>query len=130
MKKSVLQFALSLGLFAAPFAVLAQSNEQAYVQSYQGRTDIPVPVSVVAPEVSSRYAGRELKVVFVVNEAGKPENIELPSDVSGDLGRQLLTAVAQWEFRPAQVDGKPVARRVMLPVRIADEFGGTFVALR
>ena len=37
----------SLGFLAAPLALSAKSTERAYVESYRGRTDIPVPVSVV-----------------------------------------------------------------------------------
>jgi len=40
---------LSLGLLLAPFALMAKSPETTYVESYHGRTDIPVPVSVVTP---------------------------------------------------------------------------------
>ncbi|MDI1319363.1 MAG: hypothetical protein PSW75_04105 [bacterium] len=32
----------------------------------------------------------------------------------------VAAAVAQWKFAPALVDGKPVARKVVLPVNIVD----------
>lgn len=113
---------LSLGLLLAPFALMAKTPEAAYVESYHGRTDIPVPVSVVMPEVSSRFAGHEVKVEFVVNTAGKPTLIasETPS-ANKELVAAVLSAVEQWQFAPALADGKPVARKVVLPVKIVED---------
>jgi TonB family protein len=115
---------LSLGLLLAPFALTAKTPEAAYVESYHGRTDIPVPVSVVMPEVSSRFAGHEVKVEFVVDTAGKPTLIasDTPS-ADSELVAAVLNAVEQWQFAPALAEGKPVARKVVLPVRIVDDLG-------
>ncbi len=115
---------LSLGLLLAPFALMAKTPEAAYVESYHGRTDIPVPVSVVMPEVSSRFAGHEVKVEFVVDATGKPTLIasETPS-ADKELVAAVLSAVEQWQFAPALAEGKPVARKVVLPVRIVDDLG-------
>ena len=115
---------LCLGLLLAPLALMAKSPETAYVESYHGRTDIPVPVSVVMPEVSSRFAGHEVKVEFVVDTAGKPTLIasDTPS-ADSELVAAVLSAVEQWQFAPALADGKAVARKVVLPVKIVDGFG-------
>jgi TonB family protein len=115
---------LSLGLLLAPFALMAKTPEAAYVESYHGRTDIPVPVSVVMPEVSSRFAGHEVKVEFVVDTAGKPTLIasDTPS-ADSELVAAVLNAVEQWQFAPALAEGKPVARKVVLPVRIVEDLG-------
>lgn len=115
---------LSLGLLLAPFALMAKTPEATYVESYHGRTDIPVPVSVVMPEVSSRFAGHEVNVEFVVDTAGKPTLIasESPS-ADRELVAAVLSAVEQWQFAPALAEGKPVARKVVLPVKIVDDLG-------
>ena len=52
---------LSLGLLAVPFALWAKSPESAYVESYRGRTGIPVPLSVVTPELDARYSGQPVR---------------------------------------------------------------------
>jgi TonB family protein len=117
---------LSLGLLAAPLALTAKSPESAYVESYQGRADIPVPVSVVMPEVSSRYIGEQVIIEFVVDELGKPTLLtSAKADVDSELLTAVLAAVAQWQFAPAVVDGKPMARKVMLPVMIVNQSGTT-----
>jgi TonB family protein len=117
---------ISLGLLLAPFALMAKSVETTYVESYHGRTDIPVPVSVVMPEVSSRFVGQQVVLEFVVDTAGKPTLIasETPS-ADSELVAEVLSAVEQWQFAPALADGKPVARKVSLPVKIVDEFGSS-----
>lgn len=110
---------LSLGLLLAPLALMAKSPETAYVESYHGRTDIPVPVSVVMPEVSSRFAGEQVVLEFVVDTTGKPTLLVSNSPAANsELVAAVLSAVEQWQFAPAYSAGKPVARKVVLPVNI------------
>lgn len=114
---------LSLGLLLAPLALLAKSPETAYVESYHGRTDIPVPISVITPEVDSRFAGQKLELEFVVDPAGQPTLIaSTRSGADAELVAAVTSAVAQWRFAPALTDGKPVARKVVLPVKIVGPF--------
>ncbi len=114
---------LSLGLLAVPLALLAKSPEQIYVESYLGSSGVPVPVSVVTPEVESRFAGTQVMLEFVVDPTGKPVHIA-PATPGADAGlvAAVSAAVAQWRFAPARVDGQPVARKVLLPVAIVDSF--------
>lgn len=123
IQKSVASFSLVLGLAAVP-GLPARTAEQAWVDSYQGRTDIPVPLSVVAPEVPSRHAGRVVELEFVVTAAGRPEDLLLRTPVARDLGESLRDAVAQWRFAPATRDGQAVARRVVVPFHIVDRDAG------
>jgi len=118
------KIALSLGLLLAPLALLAKSPEKAYVESYHGRSDIPVPVSVVMPEVESRFAGQQVVLEFVVDTTGKPTLIASTTPgADSELLASVLAAVEQWHFAPALADGKPVARKVALPVIIVDDLG-------
>ncbi|MDB6168097.1 MAG: Gram-negative bacterial tonB protein [Verrucomicrobia bacterium] len=116
---------LSLGLLVAPLALTAKTPESAYLESTARRTDIPVPISVVSPEVDSRYAGQNVMVEFVVDRTGTPTRIAPGAPgVSEDLWAAVTSAVAQWKFSPALVNGRPIARKVALPVVIvgsADE---------
>ena len=80
-------------------------------------------VSVVRPEISNAEPGTVVELVFVVDETGVPGEIEVRSD-SGDSSvvRNLVDAVAQWRFAPLlNAEGRPVARKVLLPVHIVDE---------
>ena len=114
---------LSLGLLLAPLALLAKSSESAYVESYHGRTDIPVPISVVTPEVDARFAGQQVVLEFVVDPTGKPTQLASATPaVDAELMASVVAAVEKWQFAPALTDGKPVARKVALPVKIVDRF--------
>ena len=114
------KLALSLGLLVAPLAlVAADSTEKAYVESYRNRADGPIPTTVIAPEVSSRFAGRQVVLEFVVDATGTPTNIKsVTPGAHTELVSSVADAVSRWKFTPALVDGKPVARKVALPVKI------------
>lgn len=117
---------LSLGLLLAPLALPAKSWESAYVKSYHGRSDIPVPISVVTPEVDPRFAGQQVVLEFVVDPTGKPTHLASTTlGADAELVAAVLAAVEQWQFAPARTDGKPVARKVALPVMIVDSLDAT-----
>ena len=115
------KLALSLGLLVAPLALVAKSPERIYVESYLGRSGTPVPVSVVTPDVGPQFAGSQVMLEFVVDATGKPTHItSVTPGANAELVASVTDAVAQWKFAPAQVNGKPVARKVVLPVTIVD----------
>lgn len=119
------KLALSLGLLLAPLALsAADATETAYVESYRNRAGGPVPTTVIAPEVSSRFAGAQVVLEFVVDESGLPTGIKsVTPGANAELVASVTGAVKQWKFSPALVDGKPVARKVALPVKIvANDF--------
>ena len=120
------KIALSLGLLALPLALLAKSPESAYVESYHGRTDIPVPTSVVMPEVDSRFNGQKIVLEFVVDTNGKPTLMSSSTPTANaELVPTVLAAVEKWHFAPALVNGLPVARKVALPVLVVDRAGNS-----
>jgi len=122
--KTVSKLILLSSLLAAPLALLAKSPEEAYVESYRNRTDMPVPVKVVTPRVDSDYAGTVVKLEFTIDGTGLPKDITVLDAVSGDLAKSLTAAVAGWKFQPLVRDGKAVTTKVVLPMRIVDELSG------
>ncbi len=124
------KLALSLGLLAAPLALMAWSPEKAYVESYHMHTDAPVPTSVIMPEVSAKFAGAQVVLEFVVDPTGKPTSItSVTPGADAELVASVTAAVAQWKFSPAYVAGKPVARKVALPVNIVSFDSGSSFAV-
>jgi hypothetical protein len=114
---------LSLGLLSAPLALWAWSPESAYVASYRGRTGIPVPLSVVTPELAAKYTGQTVVFEFVVDATGKPVQIAPAApNTDAELVASVTAAITQWRFAPALVDGRPVARKVVLPLNIVGQF--------
>lgn len=122
------KLALSLGLLVAPLALVAKTPEKAYVESYRGRTDIPVPIAVVTPALDSRFAGQQVTLEFVVDATGKPMLITSSTPgANAELVASVTAAVAQWKFAPALVDGLPVAKKVVLPVNVVDSLDNAAV---
>lgn len=108
------------GLFPA-LAAFASTPEQAYVGSYRKMPPgVPVPVSVVTPAVGYQYNGATVRLEFVVDAQGRPTDFRVASAPDDVVASAVLKAVRQWRFAPGQVDGKPVATKVALPVRIVD----------
>lgn len=112
--KMLVSAAISLGLTAL---ALAKSPAQEYVDSYKGRNDVPVPVEVVAPTVSSKYAGSVVKVTFTVEKDGKAHGLSTTAP-DAELEGAVKEAVSKWQFSPVVRNGEAVPTRVVLPVHI------------
>jgi protein TonB len=110
---------LSLGALL-PVAASAMSLEQSYIESCRKGTDVPVPVAVVAPQVSGYDIGSAAKVEFVVDATGHTSGISVLSASDRDFAEAVVDAVKQWQFTPAQHNGAPVAMKVILPVRVIE----------
>jgi TonB family protein len=108
---------LAIGV-SAPFAFGLATNDS-YIASYQGRTDIPVPVKVVAPDAGSSSVGTKVEVEFLVDASGKPQDIHVLSATDSLFGRSVREAVSQWKFEPAKANGSSVATKVLLPVVVS-----------
>lgn len=111
---------LSAGLLSAVAALASNVSEQAYLEHCRKDPEVPVPVSVVAPEVSSDYNGALVQLEFVVGTDGKPAEFSITFAQDDVLAKAVVEAVKQWRFQPAEIDGKPVAKKCSLPVRIVD----------
>ena len=63
-----------------------------------------------------------MRLLFLVIENGMPGAFDpVPANVDSEVAAAVIKAVAQWRFAPAQRDGRPVARKVVLPVNIVVE---------
>jgi TonB family protein len=125
------KLALSLGLLAAPLALVAKTPEKAYVESYRGRTDIPAPITVITPVVEPRFAGQRVTLEFVVDTTGKPTSITSATPgANAELVALVTSAIEQWKFSPAMVNGTAIARKVILPVNIVESFDSAAVAMK
>lgn len=117
--KAVSKFVLMLGLLPA-LASAATPDEQAYLESCEKDTRVPVPVVVVSPSVGPEYHQGSVLLEFTVDPSGKPADFRVASATDEALAKIIVAAVARWRFQPAERDGRPVARRVALPVNVVD----------
>jgi protein TonB len=113
---------ISLGALA-PLAASAKSLEQSYIDSCRKGPEIPVPVSVVSPQVDPSEIGQTVNVEFVVDTTGHTSGVSVLSAKDRVLANAVVDAVKQWRFTPAQRDGAPVTTKVVLPVRVVDSAG-------
>ena len=117
--KNINKLALLLSLGALlPFAASAKSLEQSYLETCRKGPGIPVPISVVTPQLSWYDVGGTVQVQFVVDTTGHTENVSVKSASDRGLADAVVDAVKQWRFEPAQLNGSPVATKVILPVRV------------
>ena len=122
---------LSLGALAGA-AAYASDSEQAYLNSCRKGPGVPVPVAVISPAVGPEFNGGSVQLEFTVEKDGKTAAFSVTSATDDVLATAVVEAVKKWRFRPAVVDGKPVAMRVALPVKIVDAAvsGDRYAAVR
>ena len=121
--KNVKKLALLVSLFALGAATpgaFGLTASQAYIESYHGRTDIPVPVKVVAPRADASLIGTKVEVEFLVDARGWPQDVHVLSTTDRFFGASVREAVSKWKFEPAMRDGAPVPMKVKLPVLVSD----------
>jgi len=71
-----------------------------------------------APEVLKK-CNRQLVVASgIISAAGKLERLSVKRSPDGDIVQPLLEALSNWIFQPAQIDGKPVALKILLGIRL------------
>jgi TonB family protein len=129
--KAVRKLIVLLSLGAISAAASASPLEQTYLATCNKDPGVPVPVTVVSPTVGAEYNGASVHLEFLVDAEGKTSEFSIKSATDDVLASAVVKAVKQWRFQPAEVEGKPVARRVALPVKIvdsvssADRYAGT-----
>lgn len=118
--KAVSQIAVLISLGALASIASAKSDEQTYLDTCRKDAGVPVPVAVVRPSVGAEYNGTTVQIEFVVDATGKPAEFAVKSTPNDAVATAVVSAVKQWRFKPAEADGKPVATKVLLPVKIVD----------
>ncbi len=120
--KAVNKLAILISMGVLTTFASAKTQEQAYLASLQAvPANLPAPLTVVSPIVSSEYEGMTVEVEFVVDVTGKPTGLNVVSPfVDNTLSLAVTEAVKQWRFKPAEVDGKAVAKKVLLPIKFVD----------
>src|SRR4051812_11167880 len=70
---------------------------------YFVRPGVPTVTRFIEPRIAADYVGRRLELRFVVNVAGRAEDV-VPVNVGSDLNlvAQLGAAISGWEFEPAR----------------------------
>jgi protein TonB len=105
------------GLILLPvFAVLVAGSAAA-----DERTEPPVPVRTVSPDVPSAFtrAGTIglVTINFLVDDKGNVQEPKILRSSHAELEEPALIAIRKWRFKPAKRDGNAVAVRVTIPIK-------------
>lgn len=83
-------------------------------------TTQPIPVKQSAPryplELRRGGVSGEATVIYTVRADGTVGDVAIVKADDIRLGQAAANAIAQWRFRPAQLDGVPVNCRLMMPI--------------
>lgn len=110
-----------LGLALGTVAAHADSDARAYLRSYAGRTNLPVPVQAVSPETRLTDIGAAVDVQFVVGIDGRPADVTVVASNSDALAKSVVASLKEWRFKPALREGKAVTAKVLLPFRVVGD---------
>jgi hypothetical protein len=83
----------------------------------------PCPVKKQTPVwpayLLTRYSGQEIVVYAIIDAEGKMQHLKALQSPNARLSEALLAVLEQWLFRPATMNGKPVAVKAVLGVPIS-----------
>ena len=83
---------------------------------------VTVPEAIYSPEPSFSEEARQAKaqgvvvLLLVVGKDGHPYNIRLGQSLGMGLDEKAIEAVSRWRFRPATLNGQPVATQIAVQV--------------
>jgi len=87
-----------------------------------GRMGVTVPQVIYSPEPNFSDEARKAKMqgvvqlLIVVGKDGRTYDIRVAQSLGMGLDEQAIEAVRKWRFRPAALNGKPVATQVAIQV--------------
>jgi hypothetical protein len=104
------------------YAVLpSKTSETADASLVQGTPTPPYAmlkqIPEFTPELVRKYARRLIIASAILDEAGKLEKLSIIQSPTTEFTAPLLDALQHWMFQPAQLDGHPVALKVLLGIR-------------
>jgi periplasmic protein TonB len=87
-----------------------------------GRKGVTVPQVIYNPEPSFSDEARKAKVqgvvllLLVVGQDGRPYDIRVGESLGMGLDEKAIEAVGRWRFKPATLNGQPVATQIAVEV--------------
>ncbi|MDF1838270.1 MAG: energy transducer TonB, partial [Planctomycetota bacterium] len=71
------------------------------------------------PVISSalrKRAPATVHVMFIVDERGRVNKPKVKKSTDPAFDRAAITAIKKWKFEPAKKDGKPVSKKMVVPI--------------
>lgn len=76
------------------------------------------PAPVWPTDLLTRYRGQQIAVYAVIDAEGRMQYLKVLQSPSARLSEGLVAVLEQWVFRPARMNGKPVAVKAVLGVTV------------
>jgi TonB family protein len=115
----LLSFAVS-----PPGVAQASNNNQAAAIVYDIRTQgLTPPQAIDAPDPKPSDEGRKVKangaaiLSATVTSTGDVRDVQVKKAVGKGLDEKAVEAVRKWKFKPATLDGRPVAVRIDIEIK-------------
>jgi TonB-like protein len=100
----------------APLPVAGESATE------QGPLTPPYPLNKPVPPMNSelmrRYLRDDIVVYAILQNDGKLQQLSVMQSPDARFNPPILAALRRWTFRPAQMNGKPVAVKVLLGIPV------------
>lgn len=112
---------LALGAFVLTSAALAFPNPNG-AEPENENWQPPQPVEVVAPQFARVHDGSTVHVKLTIDHEGNASDVVVMFAQDPQLKRDIVKAVEQWKFEPAQKDGKAVETRVVMPLELKVDY--------
>jgi hypothetical protein len=77
-------------------------------------------VPAVGPQTDATANSEQVFVTGIITATGNVEALRAVR-ASGARAQAAVSAIAQWEFQPAQLEGKPVASKILIGVTVVPE---------
>lgn len=114
----LLSLTLAAVLAASPARPAGEPATEATPKTETG-TKNPVVLKRVAPEHPLELAKKMINgravIECIVTDTGVARELKILSATHPEFGEAAQDAVSQWEFRPGEKDGQPVAVRLQIP---------------
>ena len=72
----------------------------------------------LTPDQAAACAGKMIVIAGILTADGKLEQLSVKKTPDAQVNSVVTDALSNWTFQPSQVDGKPVALKVMIGVRL------------
>jgi hypothetical protein len=70
-------------------------------------------------DITAKTARQMVVASGVLNVTGQLEQLSVKQTPDPRIDAPLIEALKNWTFQPAQLDGKPVALKILLGIRLA-----------
>ena len=89
----------------------------------ESQQEPPVPVRTVPPVYPNQLRRDGIAGVVtiscVVDEQGNVQNPVVEKSTNDGFNDAAVEALKKWKFKPAKIDGAPVAKKIMIPLKFS-----------